>query len=123
MYWYFIGGGAVGISAGALTPEAVDVLSQRIAIVVEDPERAEAAQSTMKNLSKEARAFEKTFSASGKDLKRSYRDHAADRAEIEAVLDELNRDWERGQERALDLRFALREQLTREEWAALHSRD
>ena len=41
--------------------------------------------------------------------------------DVEAALDQLNRDWERGQERVLDLRFELRDQLTREEWAALHS--
>ncbi len=123
MYWYFFGGGAAGISAGALTPAAVEELGDRIEIVVEDPARAAAAQMTLKNLRKEAKAFEKTFTASGKAVKRSYRDHAADLAEIEAVLDQLNRDWERSQERALDLRFELRERLTREEWAALHSRD
>ena len=121
MYWYFFGGGAVGINAGALTPAAVEELSDRIAIVVEDPVRAAAAQSTLADLKREAAAFEKKFSASGKVLRRSYRDHAADRAEIEAVLEQLNQDWERGQERALDLSFELRDTLTREEWNALHS--
>ena len=121
MYWYFLGGGAAGINAGALTPMAVEALSDRVAIVVEDPVRADAARSTLADLKKNAVAFEKTFAASGKAVKRSYRDHGADRAEIEAVLEQLNRDWERGQERALDLRFELREQLTREEWNALYS--
>jgi hypothetical protein len=121
MYWYFLGGGAAAISAGALTPMAVEALSDRVAIVVEDPVRADAARSTLADLKKETAAFGKTFAATGKALKRSYLDHGADRAEIEAVLEQLNRDWERGQERALDLRFELREQLTREEWHALYS--
>jgi hypothetical protein len=121
MYWYFIGGGAAGISAGALTPATVGELSDRVAIVVEDRARAEAAQSTLAELKRETAAFEKEFAVSGKAIKRSYGDHAADRAEIEAVFEQLNRDWERGQERVLDLRFELREQLTREEWAALYS--
>lgn len=123
MYWYFFGGAAAGISAGALTPTAVRELGERVAIVVEDPARAAAAQAMLKDLRKEAAAFEKKFTATGKAVSRSYRDHAADRAEIEAVLDQLNRDWERGQERALDIRFELREQLTREEWAALYSKE
>ena len=123
MYWYFLGGGAGGIDAGALTPAAVEELSDRIEIVVEDSARAEAAQTTLDDLKTEVTAFGKKFPASGKAISRSYRDHAADRAEIEAVLDELNRDWERGQERALDLRFELRDQLTREEWAALYSKE
>ena len=52
---------------------------------------------------------------------RSVQHHREDAVLEEAVLDGLNRDWQRGQERALDLRFELREQLTREEWAALYS--
>ena len=123
MYWYFFGGGAGAIAAGALTPASVEQLSDRIEVVVEDPERAEAAQATLDELMKEVVAFDKKFKASGKVVKRSYRDHAADRAEVEAVLDQMNRDWERGQERALDLRFELREKLTREEWAALYSQE
>jgi hypothetical protein len=123
MYWYFFGGGAGAINAGALTPAAVEELSDRVAIVVEDPARAEAAQSILVDLRKDVVAFDKKFSASGKVVRRSYRDHAADRAEIEAVLDQLNRDWERGQERVLDLRFELRDELTREEWAALYSKE
>ena len=98
-------------------------MSDRVAIVVEDPARAEAAQSILVDLRKDVVAFDKKFSASGKVVRRSYRDHAADRAEIEAVLDQLNRDWERGQERVLDLRFELRDELTREEWAALYSKE
>ena len=123
MYWSFFGGGAGAIDAGAQTPAAVEELSDRVAIVVEDPSRAEAAQATLDDLETEATAFGKKFTASGRAISRSYRDHAAGRAEIEAVLDELNRDWERGQERALDLRFELRDQLTREEWAALYSKE
>lgn len=123
MYWYFFGGGAGAIDAGMLTPEAVEELSDRIEIVVDDSARAEAAQTTLDDLKTEVAAFGKKFTASGRAISRSYRDHAAERAEIEAVLDELNRDWERGQERALDLRFELRDQLTREEWAALYAKE
>lgn len=123
MYWYFFGGGAGGIDAGVLTPETVEQLSDRVAIVVEDPARAEAAQSMLGDLRKEVVAFEKKFAASGRVARRAYRDHTADRAEIGAALDQLNRDWERGQERALDLRFELRDQLTREEWAELYGTD
>lgn len=123
MYWYFFGGGAAGINAGALTPSSVEQFSDRVAIVVEDPGRVEAAQRTIGELHQVVESFEKDFDATGKAIARSYRDHAADRADIEAVLDQMNRDWERGQERVLDLRFGLRDQLTREEWADLYSID
>ena len=89
MYWYFFGGGAGGINAGALTPAAVEELSDRVAIVVEDPARAEAAQSILEDLVREVVAFDKQYAASGKVVRRSYRDHAADSAEIEAALDQL----------------------------------
>ena len=121
MYWYFFGGGSGAIDAGALTPATVEELGERVEIVVADPVRAEAAQLTLDDLAQAVRSFEKVFAASGKAVTRSYRDHAADRAEIEAVLEQLNRDWERGQERVLDLRFELRDQLTRDEWDALHN--
>ena len=119
----FLYGGAGAIDAGALTPAAVEELSERVAIVVEDPARADAARLTLAELEAEVIAFRKKFTASGKEISRSYRDHEADSAEIEAVFDQLNRDWEKGQERALDLRFELRDQLTREEWAALYFKD
>ena len=121
MYWYFFGGGASGIDAGVLTPAAVEQMSERVEIVVEEPARADAAGAVLRDLEEAVLDFENTFAASGKAIERTYRDHAADRAEIEAVLDELNRDWGRAQERALDLRFELREHLTREEWAALYA--
>ena len=121
MYWYFFGGGSGAIEAGALTVETVRELSDRVEIVVEDPGRAEAAQSALGELAEEVATFEKAFAASGKEVTQSYRDHDADRAEIEAVLEQLNRDWQSGQERMLDLRFELRDQLTREERDALYS--
>ena len=121
MYWYFFGGGAGGINAGVLTPAAVEEMSKRVEVVVEEPARADDAREVLKALKEEVLDFENTFAASGKAIERSYRDHAADRSEIEAELDELNRDWARTQERALDLRYELREHLTREEWAALYA--
>ena len=123
MYWYFFGGGSGAIDAGALTPATVEELGERVETVVADPVRAKAAGLIVDELGQAVVSFEKVFAASGKAVTRSYRDHAADRAEIEAVLDQLNRDWEAGQERVLDLRFELRDQLTREEWAALYSPD
>ena len=120
MYWYFFGGGASGINAGVLTPEAVEQMSDRVEIAIEDPGRADDAQAVLKALKEEVLDFENMFADSGKAIERSYRDHAAEKAEIEAELDELNRDWASAQERVLDLHFELREHLTREEWAALY---
>ena len=121
VYWYFFGGGASGINTGVLTPAAIEQMVDRVEIAVEDAARADDARTVLKALKQELLEFEHTFSASGASIEQSYRDHAAERADIEAELDELNRDWARAQERALDLHFELRQQLTREEWTALYA--
>jgi hypothetical protein len=114
---YFLSGGAV--SGSMLTSAAVKQLSKQAEVVVVDPAQAEAAQETLKALGTEVKAFEKQFARSGKQLKKSYKDHAADPDEALALLDDLNSSWETSQQRALDLRFELRDSLTEEEWAAL----
>lgn len=116
---YFLGGGVGGVSGSMLTPAAVTQFSKQAELVVVDPARAEAAQRTLVELGKEVKAFEKKFAKSGKQLTRSYRDHTADRDQALALLEDLNSAWETSQQRALDLRFELRDSLTEEEWAAL----
>ena len=116
---YFLGGGVGGVSGSMLTTAALDQLSKQTATVVVDPARAAAAQQTLAELRKEVKAFEKTFARSGKQLTRSYKDHAADFDQALAILDDLNSGWAVSQQRALDLRFELRASLTEEEWAAL----
>jgi hypothetical protein len=115
--WYFFGGGVAG--GTMLSPAYVDELSERVAIVVVDPARSETAQQTLKILGKEVKAFDKAFAKSGKQLSKFYKDHAADRNEAVAIIDALNANWEAAQERALDLRFELRESLSEDEWTKL----
>lgn len=115
--WYFFGG---GVGSGAiLTSSDVDDLRERVAIVIEDETRRQAAAQKLKELKKDVRAFEKAFAKSGKKLNKLYKDHEGDREEALAILDDLNSDWAAGQERALDARFGLRNELTKEEWSAL----
>ena len=88
-------------------------------MIIVDSERSESAQLILKELRKEAKSFEKVFARSGRQLTKSYKDHAADLADVTEVLSDLNLSWEASQQRALDLRFALRESMTEEEWTAL----
>lgn len=115
--WYFLGGGTG--SAMVLTSSGVDGLAERTAVIVEDETRRKAAVRTLKGLEKDVRAFEKAYTASGKQLNKLYRDHDGGREEALFLLDALNAQWAEGQKRALDARFALRKQLTEEEWSAL----
>lgn len=117
---YFLGGG--GISGSMLTSAGVKQLSKQTETVVVEPARAESAQQTLKILRKEVKTFEKRFTKSGKQLTKSYKNHTADPDQAIALLDELNSGWEVSQQRALDLRFELRDSLTEEEWAAMFTR-
>ncbi len=114
---YFLGGG-VG-SGSMLTSGGVKQLSARAGLVIEDQERAEVAQQTLAELRAEIKAFEKLFSKSGKQLSKSYKDHDADVGQLRVVLEDLDSGWKFSQQRALDLRFELKESMTEEEWIAL----
>ena len=115
---FFLGGGG-GISGSMLTTAGVKQLIEQTELVVADPARVEAAQQTLKDLRIEVKAFEKKFAKSGKQLTKYYKDHAADADEALAILEDLNSGWESSQQRAVELRFELKESLTEEEWAAL----
>jgi len=116
---YFLGGGIGGVSGGMLTPESIKQLSVHTDEVITDSARAEAAQQTLTVLRNEVKAFQKIFSKSGKQLNKSYKDHADGGSQAQVVLDQLNSDWEVAQQRAIDLRFELRDSVTEEEWAEL----
>ena len=88
-------------------------------MVIEDPDRSEAAQSTLKDLRNEAKNFQKVFKNSGKQLTKSYKNHAAEREQILNILADLNSTWEVSQQSALDLRFELRDSMTEAEWSEL----
>ena len=116
MYLFGVGGGPV---VGVLGPAEIKQISQQVKAVVVDPARREAALDTLSNSRSTSKGFEKAFSKSGKGLKSLYRDHEADTQPMVAILEALNEDWHQAQQRALELRFELREQLTEEEWALI----
>ena len=117
------GGGLGGVDGSLLTTETIAQLSKQAEATIDDPARFQAAQQTFRELKKEIRNFEKVFSASGKQLTESYKDHAAEKRQAQAVLDDLNSDWEAMQLRAIELRFELREHVTEEEWAEIFAPD
>jgi hypothetical protein len=116
---FFLAGGVSGVSGSMLTPEYINQLSKRVDTVVSDPARASAAQQTLAELNEEAERFQKIFLASGEQLDKAYRDHSGDGSEAGLILDELNADWALEQQRAFDLRFKLKESVSKQEWAEL----
>jgi hypothetical protein len=117
MMAFLLGGGGAG--GAILTSETVKQLGKEIQTEVSDPLQAEAAAGTLAELKSEIKGFEKTFAKSGKQLTKLYKDHAAGADEMQAALDELNTSWKASQDKAIDLRFELKESLTEEEWAAV----
>lgn len=116
---FFLAGGVSGVSGSMLTPEYINQLSKRVDTVIPDPARASAAQQTLAELNEEAKRFKKIFLASGEQLDKAYRDHSGDGSEAGLILDELNSDWALEQQRAFDLRFKLKESVSKQEWAEL----
>ncbi len=114
---FFLGGS--GGTFGAIVDRAMlEDVGDRLQQTVSDPAKAEQATSELKALRSELKRFEKVFSKSGKALTKSYKDHGANTIAIRTQLDTLNSEWESAQSRALDHRFAIREQMTRDEWRA-----
>jgi hypothetical protein len=110
---YLLGGGAV--SGGILTPAAIKDIGKQIEARVEASAQAEA-MAVIGDLKGEVKAFDKTFGKSGKVLTKLYKDHGATASDMQAVLDDLNAEWEATQTRSLDLRFELKDTLTADEW-------
>jgi len=114
---YLLGGGGAG--GGILTTGEIKQIDKQVEVAVADGERAAAAKSTLADLKSEVKQFEKRYAKSGKALTGLYKDHSADADQMVEVLDGLNAGWEVSQQRAIELRFALKESLTESEWAAV----
>ena len=112
---YLLGGGG-GVAGSVLTPGAVKHIGKDVERAVADSARADLATQALAELKAEVKAFEKKFGKSGKQLTKLYKEHGAEAEQMLAVLDGLNGDWESAQQRAVELRFELKESLTEAEW-------
>lgn len=115
--------GASGASGAILTQGAIKDFDERAQQAIADPARAELVSAEVAAMGVELKHFNKTFAKSGKSLTKSYKDHGADSAGMQAQLDALNTDWEAAQTRAIEHRFKIREQMTLEEWQAVFAND
>ena len=114
---YFLGG-SVG-SGAILTSAGVAELQKQVLVVMDDEARAKRASAILEELRKEVTTFEKAFAKSGRQLNKLYKDPRDNGQAALDILDDLNATWESGQERALDARFALRDELSQDEWDKL----
>jgi hypothetical protein len=108
-----LGGGSTAV---------MDYLSdtrQNVKTVIVDEDRRSSAFTTLKIMKKRSAAMNKQAARSGKQLDKALRDHDGSAEVIEAIwsdyfeaVDEFNSDM-------IDLRFELKDSVTREEWEQL----
>ncbi len=114
-----LGAGLLGGSM--ITPNGVDLIGDRVELVVEDPARVAGVEQVMDELRAEVKDFNEIFIDSGDSLSDLYRDHAAGSGQIQQTLEALNLEWYASQNRSVKLRARLKEFLSAEEWARVFS--
>ncbi|MCM0612066.1 hypothetical protein KFJ24_06200 [Marinobacter sediminum] len=113
---FFLGG--PNASGAILTQDMLKSFERLAQQEITDTARAEAVMQEVAALRDELKKFDKTFAKSGKVLTELYKDHDAGPASLQVQLDLLNDEWETAQSLALDHRFAIRDQMTKDEWVA-----
>ncbi len=111
----FLGGG---------TTEVLDFIADAkdsIKVIVVDDERRQDALDIIKVTKKRTTAHNKNLDKLIKQLHKNLREHGGTESDIDAMWDQhfdLTREYDRNM---VDLRFQLRDQLTREEWQQIFS--
>lgn len=109
----FLGGGTTG-TLDYIADARGDVKS-----VMEKDDRRDEALDTLKSMKKQVSANNKALKRTTKDLEKAL----ADDADVEVIWDEHYEKRAAHNEAMLDLRFQLRDQMTREEWEQVFATD
>ena len=113
----FLGGGSTSAVLGYIE-DATDSVKQ----VVTDDDRRDAAIDTLQEAKKLAKEQDKARKAVFKQLKEDLAEHTVTEDVSEAAWDDFYSLLRENNAAAVDLRFELREHLTREEWEQVYSR-
>ena len=111
---FLLGGGLLGGSM--VTPADVDLIGERVELLVVNSESAAKAQLVLDELRTEVKAFNQIFFDSGDSLRDMYLDHEIPAWQIQRSLESLNLEWYQSQQRGLKLRNRLKESITADEW-------
>ena len=87
--------------------------------VIEEPDRRSEINATLGEMKKRSKAQNKASRQILKRLQGELGEHDANMAAIDSVLDEHLASLNEYNEDMIDLRFQLKDQLSRDEWAAL----
>ena len=112
-----LGAGLLGGSM--ITPNGVDLIGDRVELVVEDPARVDGAEQVLDELRTEVEEFNEIFIDSGNNLHDLYLDHAAGSQQMLQTLEALNLEWYASQNRTVKLRARLKEYISAAEWARI----
>ncbi len=115
LYTIFVLGGGGGSGTLAFIADTSDTVE----VVVENEESQKAALSTLKTMKKQSSDFDKEVKRASKELNAALEtdDHAA----IESAWGKLLQQRSAYDNSMLDIRFELKDQLSREEWQAVFS--
>ena len=104
---------------GGLDLYSLEYLQPKIEQYVVAEERQDILIDLLKAEQKKQKEFNKQATTSGKKMLKINKDQDATAAEFSAASDSIEQQLLSMQERQLTLRFALKENMTRDEWAAV----
>jgi predicted nucleic acid-binding Zn-ribbon protein len=97
----------------------VNTMSARVEQSIVEPDRKQKVLSLVNDMANEINDISKRLESSSKSIAKLNRDHSSRRESFEKALDELNQGRIRSQEKILQIRFNLKDHMTREEWEAV----
>jgi hypothetical protein len=113
----FLGGGTTGLL------DFIGGIEDSIEFVMEKDDRRKGALATVKEMKKCTKARNKQVKKSRKELSKVLADPEATEADINATWETFYAEVESYNADMLDLRFELRDRLTRDEWQQVFSAD
>lgn len=113
----FLGGASNGIL------DYIADTSDTVKQVLPKGDEQKAVLSTLKAMKKRSNARNKQVKRVTKALDKTYADHAGGGAEADAIWDELFIEIGHYNNDMLDLRFELKEQISREDWEEIFSEE
>jgi hypothetical protein len=107
----FLGGGTSSAVLAAITNS-----QDRVKEVVVDEERRDAAVATLTAMKALAKERNKTRKGVFKQLEKAFSEHGAPTDAVDALWEEYYQQVREFNDAAVDLRFELKDQITRDEW-------
>jgi predicted nucleic acid-binding Zn-ribbon protein len=94
----------------------VDRLNAFIEQSVTQPDRRKTLSSDVDDIETALEHFSKQLKKAAKRLIKTNEDHDTNRAAFETILDELSQERSDTQQKILELRFSIRDRISRKEW-------